>query len=121
METVTSTATPPVCPIPSCNSAKACLRLRVIPDQPVESSWGVVTNDVIIYECPKCGLLFRYVPTDSAVEEFYGADYHLNMIGTGETPHKRLLFARQENEERIRYLKRFCPGGRVLDVGCSTG
>jgi 2-polyprenyl-3-methyl-5-hydroxy-6-metoxy-1,4-benzoquinol methylase len=86
----------------------------------VESSWGVRTDSATVYECPHCGLRFRIPPPMDEVESFYGAQYH-DRMGGSSADQEREIVHRLENEERIKYLKRFRDRGRVLDVGCSLG
>jgi len=86
----------------------------------VESSWGVRTDDALIYQCERCGLRFRRPPSRDEIERYYGASYHDKMVG-GEQDQHREVVHRLENEDRIRYLQRFRSGGKVLDVGCSLG
>lgn len=86
----------------------------------VESSWGVRTDDALIYQCDRCGLRFRKPPSRAEIEAYYGASYHDKMVG-GEQDQHREAVHRLENEDRIRYLQRFRSGGKVLDIGCSLG
>jgi 2-polyprenyl-3-methyl-5-hydroxy-6-metoxy-1,4-benzoquinol methylase len=86
----------------------------------VESSWGVRTDEALIFECPASGLRFRTPAPKDTIERFYQSDYHDRMAG-GEDDARRAQAYRKENEARVRLLKRYCSGGRALDVGCSTG
>lgn len=109
----------PHCPIPSFSGVRSRIFLDVHTDSPVESSWGVKTRHAIIYECPASGLRFRIPAAQEEVLEFYEHGYHDSM--TGDASSRRLQAYRRENESRIAYLKRFCPRGKVLDIGCSSG
>ncbi len=110
----------PTCPIPSFSDVQARVFLDVRSDEGVESSWGVKTSAARIYECPASGLRFRLPAPREEILAFYGAEYHEKMVGT-EAEEQRTQAYRLENESRIAHLKRHCPRGRVLDVGCSTG
>lgn len=109
----------PCCPIPSHSGVRARVFLDVKTDQGVESSWGVSTHEALLFECPRDGLRFRVPATKEQIEGFYQSDYHDRMAGGDEQARVRAY--KRENRERIAYLQRFCPRGRVLDVGCSTG
>jgi 2-polyprenyl-3-methyl-5-hydroxy-6-metoxy-1,4-benzoquinol methylase len=109
----------PSCPIPSLGHLRARKFLDVRAGAGVESSWGVTTDAAVVFECPATGLRFRLPAAKEEIERFYGPSYHERMAGE-EEPARRAAY-RAENEARIAYLRRFCPGGKVLDVGCSTG
>jgi SAM-dependent methyltransferase len=111
-------AVEPRCPIAAHGPAR--IVLDVLVRGGVESSWGVRTDRATVYECPGCGLRFRLPPEKAEVESFYGAQYH-DRMGGGVGDQQRETVHRLENEERIKYLKRFRDRGRVLDVGCSLG
>lgn len=86
----------------------------------MRSSWGVGTSSAAIFECPKSGLRFRLPPPKDEIEQFYGAEYHNTMTGATEESSRARAY-RRENRDRIAMLQGYCPGGRVLDVGCSVG
>ncbi len=111
----------PHCPIPSLHDVEARMFLDVRAERPVESSWGVLTREAQIYECPVSGLRFRLPAPADAIEEFYEAQYHERMTGAKENDAARRAAYEAENRERIRFLQRFCQRGRVLDIGCSAG
>lgn len=78
--------------------------------------------------CSACGLMYRY-PKDSQSEnrEFYQEDYK-NIVSS--LPSKSDLAAWRQREFRdtpmdlrakVEVLKSYCPGGKVLDFGCSWG
>ncbi len=94
--------------------------LDVKSDAGVASSWGVRTDEARIFECPVSGLRFRKPAPAQHVAGFYGAEYHDAMSG-GPDDAVRTAAYRRENEERVRFLRRFAAPGPVLDVGCSTG
>lgn len=110
----------PVCPIPSCMQKRAKVRFRAKSGRPVESALGVETTEVLIYECPECGLRFTPEPAESVLEEYYKANYH-HQLARGHATESRIAAAKKEAQKRIEHFNRFCPQGRVLDVGCSTG
>jgi len=85
----------------------------------VTSPWGVRTTELRIFACRRTGLRFRPAPPEARIADYYGADYHEAMEGGDNA--ERARGARDENEQRIRHLRRFAPAGRVLDFGCSTG
>ena len=116
---VDAAAIPVVCPIhgPRCGPPRAVF--EVVSSEPVFSPWGVETNDLLIYSCREDGFRFRPAPSQTQVESYYEAPYHESMEGQRNLARAR--WARKENEERIHYLKSYLPGGRVLDLGCSTG
>lgn len=116
--TETSGDGPVSCPVRGHGEARQVLAVKS--SRPVESSWGVSTDDAIIYECGACGLRFRKPPSRAEIERYYGASYHDKMEGGRDDQHRQAVH-RLENEDRIRYLRRFCSGGRALDVGCSLG
>jgi 2-polyprenyl-3-methyl-5-hydroxy-6-metoxy-1,4-benzoquinol methylase len=107
-----------VCPIAGHGPAR--LVLSISSPGGIESSWGVRTDDALIYECGRCGLRFRKPPSRDEIEAYYGASYHDKMVG-GEQDQHRESVHRLENEDRIQYLRRFRSGGKVLDIGCSVG
>lgn len=103
---------------------KARVFLDVKSASGVESSWGVRTDEALLFECPATGLRFRTPAPREKIAAFYGAEYHDRMVGDvdqGSDQHARTAAYRKENEARIGVLKRYLPNGRVLDVGCSTG
>lgn len=110
----------PSSPIPSLAHLRSRVFIDVRSTERVESSWGVDTSEAVLYECPASGLRFRLPAKREEIESFYGADYHDRMVG-GPENERRTRAYEKENVERIRYLQRFCPRGRVLDVGCSAG
>lgn len=110
----------PSCPIPSFAGVRARVFLDVKSADGVDSSWGVRTSEARIFECPATGLRFRTPAPKGEIEAFYQAEYHDRMAG-GPGDAERTAAYRRENEERVRFLQRYCPRGRVLDVGCSTG
>lgn len=72
-----------------------------------------------VVRCPRCGILFAN-PVEAGFVQgaFYdrlATPYYLSpdKLGSDYTPAR---FARE-----LRLFRRFCPGGSVLDVGCSTG
>ena len=109
----------PECPNSSHPRTRSRIRFQIRARRGVESSWGVGTREVILFECPRCGLRFREPPSQSEIEEFYKSVYHEKMVGVADEERTRTY--RLENLERIKALKRFCPNGSVLDVGCSRG
>ncbi len=69
--------------------------------------------------CEKCGMNFANpVPMEFATGAFYdrlAAPFYLS-------PDKlESDFAPVRFERELRWFRRFCPAGKVLDVGCSTG
>ena len=112
------------CPAVSCtvHGAACGVPRRVFKlacNEKVSSPWGIETGELQIFACCRAGVRFRPAPPPSRLEEFYRAPYHVSMEGAVNPA--RALGARRENDARIRYLRRFVPRGRVLDVGCSTG
>lgn len=85
----------------------------------VPSPWGVETSELRIFACRETGFRFRLAPSNSRIVGYYEARYHQSMEGGHNLA--RALGAKRENEARIRYLQGFVSGGRVLDLGCSTG
>jgi 2-polyprenyl-3-methyl-5-hydroxy-6-metoxy-1,4-benzoquinol methylase len=75
-------------------------------------------QDLTLVRCRRCGLIFvRDVPAQMA------GDYY-NNLGTPFylSPEKlESDYASVRFERELRLFQHFCPGGNVLDVGCSTG
>lgn len=109
----------PTCPIPSFAHARARVFLDVQASDGVESTWGVATTDARIFECPESGLRFRVPAPREQIAAFYPLEYHERM--GGEDASQRAEAYGKENRDRVRVLRGYCPRGRVLDVGCSTG
>lgn len=114
-----SAADLPKCPIPSLAEGTSKVFLEVRSNSGVRSSWGVETRDALIFECEQTGMRFRAAASEKEIADFYKNDYHHHMIGGDESTRREAH--RKENLERIAFLKRYCPGGRVLDIGCSAG
>ncbi len=110
----------PLSPIPSYSDVRSRVFLDVRAAVGVASSWGVRTDRALLFECPRSGMRFRVPASHDEIERFYEAEYHDRMVG-GEGEDARTAAYRKENDARIRFLRRFCARGRVLDVGCSTG
>ncbi len=111
----------PRVPIPSLAHLPSRIFLEVQAKAAVKSSWGVATSSAVIFECPKTGLRFREPILQEEIEAFYQADYHDRMAGGPDEDVRREAYL-DEHRLRANDLRRFLPaGGRVLDVGCSTG
>jgi 2-polyprenyl-3-methyl-5-hydroxy-6-metoxy-1,4-benzoquinol methylase len=111
---------PPV-PIPSLAHLSSRVFLDVQAEQAVESSWGVATSNAVIFECPQTGLRFREPIAQEEIDAFYQAGYHEKMAGGPDEDRRREAYL-AEHRLRANDLKRLLPeGGRVLDIGCSTG
>ncbi|MCX7046147.1 MAG: class I SAM-dependent methyltransferase [Candidatus Sumerlaeota bacterium] len=112
--------TPPFCPIPSLQTVMTRSFIRFQDTQGARSSWGVETRGLDIYECPVSGLRLRNPADVVNSDEYYGAGYH-NRMGSTQLDARRQEASRRENLYRIQVLRRQCPSGRVMDVGCSLG
>lgn len=106
----------PRSPIPSLKDTPCKVRFDFTTDKGARSSFGVETKSVRIFECPGSGLRFRLPPSSEELEAFYVSQYH-EFYGAGSEPEAPKL----EYADRVHFLKEHCPGGNVLDIGCSTG
>ncbi len=85
--------------------------------------WKFLADDLLqgnresssVLECPACGVLMTH-PAKGSYEERYPEDYHRRFVLGGMPDGKRRL-----NAERLRNLRRFMRGRRLLDVGCGDG
>jgi 2-polyprenyl-3-methyl-5-hydroxy-6-metoxy-1,4-benzoquinol methylase len=76
-------------------------------------------GDLQIVRCSDCAMVFvNPAPTAMASGEFYdteGADYYLSPAKLASD------YADVRFERELRLLRKFCPRGAVLDVGCGSG
>jgi SAM-dependent methyltransferase len=84
--------------------------------RPVTVRWGVR-----IVRCTGCGLVFANPqPSEAELEQYYGPEYFQKnadkFLSFPLPPEVALRF-----ERYVSALRRLCPSGRVLDVGCGTG
>jgi 2-polyprenyl-3-methyl-5-hydroxy-6-metoxy-1,4-benzoquinol methylase len=72
-----------------------------------------------LVRCRPCGMVYvNPVPTEFVSGQYYdqaGADYYLSPAKL-ESDYAAVRFERE-----LRLFRRHCPGGAVLDVGCSSG
>ena len=76
-----------------------------------------------IYQCMNCGGLFVY-PQISETEllSIYGEDYfRRGNKYTFESANQYSDSTQKNDSQKIAYLQRYQPTGRLLDVGCATG
>jgi 2-polyprenyl-3-methyl-5-hydroxy-6-metoxy-1,4-benzoquinol methylase len=76
-------------------------------------------GELRLVRCGACGMVYATpVSREYATGEFYdrsGLPFYLSPAKL-ESDYSPVRFERE-----LRLFRRFCPGGRVLDVGCSTG
>jgi 2-polyprenyl-3-methyl-5-hydroxy-6-metoxy-1,4-benzoquinol methylase len=77
-------------------------------------------NDTVrLVSCDRCGMIYANpVPAEFASGQYYddaGAEYYLSPAKL-ESDYAPVRFERE-----LRLFRRHCPGGSVLDVGCSSG
>lgn len=76
-------------------------------------------GELCIVRCTACRMVYvNPVPASMASGEFYdaeGADYYLSPAKL-ESDYAEVRFERE-----LRFFRKFCPRGTVLDVGCSSG
>lgn len=76
-------------------------------------------GDLQIVRCADCSMVFvNPAPTAMASGQFYdteGADYYLSPAKLASD------YAVVRFERELRLLRKFCPHGAVLDVGCGSG
>jgi len=73
------------------------------------------TDLYTLLQCPKCALVWLDSPPPPAeMGRHYGADYDRAISSTGEATIERW-------RGRIETITRYKQGGRVLDLGCSSG
>ena len=75
-------------------------------------------SDFNVVKCDNCGLVFTKLPSTYVLEKFnadyYAKDYLTNYENRKETLAKRFL-------KRLKDIETIKRGGKLLDVGCSTG
>ncbi len=71
-------------------------------------------------KCPRCGLVFaRVLPENSEIRTLYASSY---FHGLEYVDYERDRLVLQRNfQERIKVLSRFCPGGKLLEIGSAYG
>jgi SAM-dependent methyltransferase len=75
----------------------------------------------VIFRCPSCGVGRALVP-DFVPERFYNKGYF-----TGEHDYAYLDYVgaervlRREFQKQCAFLRRFVPGGKLLEIGCAYG
>ncbi len=96
-------------PCPACRGSDA----EVIWSRPYRNRiWGLA-------RCRACRLHFTVpTPTDEELRSFYAGDYHAS-LRAGEGTDRAFGPKFERYAERIAEVMR--PGGRILDIGCSTG
>ncbi len=108
---------PPFCPIPSLSHVRCRVFLDFKTNETVASAFGVPTAGVRIFECPVSGLRFRRAPAAGELAGYYGVRYHRFYGAQSETA----IVPEREDAARVAFLRKHCPRGKVMDVGCSTG
>lgn len=82
------------------------------------------------YRCRGCDVVYLYPQLNpDALSQFYANDYEEFMVGRAgksegwQDPDLHVAANQKQVERRMRYISRFLPeaGGRVLEVGCSSG
>ncbi len=75
-------------------------------------------EDLSLVRCQNCAMIFTRTAPPEMAGQFYndlGTPYYLS-------PEKlESDYASVRFERELRLFRKFCPGGKVLDVGCSTG
>ena len=76
-------------------------------------------GELRLVRCRRCSMLYANpVPAKFASGQFYdqtGADYYLSPAKL-ESDYAAVRFERE-----LRLFRKYCAGGAVLDVGCSSG
>lgn len=74
-----------------------------------------------LVRCRRCGLIYQNPrPSPAALAAYYPDDYPPHVVGQKPTLWNRLDLS-LAYAKRVRAMRRFATGGRLLDVGCGTG
>lgn len=76
---------------------------------------GIYGKDICA--CANCELVFTNPqPEPGELSAKYGADYYARWVSPEQRVRRNKLWAR-----RVKAVKRICPSGKLLDVGCGEG
>lgn len=85
----------------------------------VSTTHSVIPFDV--YQCTRCGLMCQYpMPTEAQLKRFYQEIYNKKHNLTLAEKAFEEMDSKQE-QGRIKAIEKYVNGGRLLDVGASTG
>lgn len=76
----------------------------------------VVKNSFQVVNCRECGLVYVSPRlTEAALGSLYSEDYHISSPAEVKEERERFF------KEKIAIISQYQTGGKILDVGCSTG
>ena len=107
---------------PCCHQRYTKEYLTLCSKKQLQSSWGVITGNRIIYHCLSCDVRFANSVFDSEKNDdrLYNHEYHNSMAGQSTQDEKRSGLIEQ-SLERLNLIKHLKSSGNLLDIGSSTG